>query len=97
MGDIDSWASIVGVGLLALAICACYSDPRNWNHTRILVATAPTIFVIMVIYGIVRHDNPWCFAWAVAGIAVSAPLATIALARMSALYVHDRIDSQPKD
>ncbi|PXA04591.1 hypothetical protein DDZ13_05295 [Coraliomargarita sinensis] len=89
MGDIDTWASIIGVGLVALAICAKYSDPRNHTHTKLLVASAPAIFVMMVIYGIARYDNAWCFVWAVGGIFVSTPLAAVALARLTAHYVSD--------
>jgi hypothetical protein len=97
--DIDGWASLLGVVLFGLAIWCFRSDPRDHLHSLSLVLTAPAILIFMTVYATVRTHDAWCFNWAVAGIVVSAPIALIALARLTAYYVAERMkheqDRQP--
>ena len=88
--DIDGWAVILWVLLLATTIWAAGSDPQKRRHTYILTATAPAILILMAVYACARHNDVWCLGWAITGIFISSPLAVIAIARLTA---QDIIDS----
>ncbi len=85
--SIDGWAIILWAILLVVTIRCVWSDRKNEDHTLVLVFSAPAILVFMAVYASVRSEDPWCFCWALAGIVLSAPIALIAVARLTAHYI----------
>lgn len=95
--DIDRWATILWIALFLTAIWGFRSDPRNRVHTRVLIATAPAILIFMAVYANARQDDAWCLGWAVAGIVVAGLLAAVSLARLTAHYVIDQMQTKEQD
>jgi len=85
--DIDGWAAFLWIVLFPVALFSFWSDSKNHAHTVLLLCTAPAILVYMAMYTSVRTLDRWCVFWGAFGIMVSAPIAVIALARMTAHYV----------
>ena len=90
--DIDGWASLLWVILFFVVIFCVRSERQSRLQALILVCLAPAILVFMAVYASVRTEDGWCLFWGTAGIIVSAPVAVIALARMTAHYVSDHLN-----
>ena len=104
--DIDLWAVILWIILFVLTICyfrllltICWfrSNRKSQRHTFVLLFSAPAILVFMAVYGSARSGDVWAFGWALAGIAVSAPIAFIAVARLTAHYISAEMNEDKQD
>jgi len=95
--DIDGWAVILWIILFVLTICGFWRGPKNENNTFVLLFSTPAILVFMAVYASVRSEDAWCFCWALAGIALSAPLALIAVARLTAHYISAEMKENKQD
>ena len=89
--DMDALATVFWVVLAGLVLWTLRSEAENRVHTNSLLLSAPAILVFMAAYSSARAGDAWCLGWGIAGIIVSAPIATISVARLASHYVADEL------
>jgi hypothetical protein len=92
--DIDGWACILWVILLALTVGVFLSKRPSGFRTLAGVSIVPGICVFMAFYALIRTDDAWCFGWAVVAMVICVPITLFSLARLTAEYVGEVLNEK---